>query len=81
MMELRSRSSNAARQGFSVARVVVKTDNRSRTVPLDVLNAFTNQIEFVAGENLADFCLLIESYLPQPDVCGAVGNKVTPIDI
>ena len=78
-MELRSRSRNAARQGFSVARVVVKTDNR--TVPLAVVNAFTNQIEFVAGENLADFFLLIESYLPQPDVCGAVGNKVTPIDI
>ena len=50
IVELRSRSSNAARQGFSVARVVVKTDNR--TVPLGVLNAFTNQIEFVARENL-----------------------------
>ena len=76
MMKLRSRSSNAARRGFSVARVVVKTDNR--TVPLGVLNAFTNQIEFVTGENLADFCLLIESCLPQPDVCGTVGNKATP---
>ena len=76
MIEPRSSRSNAARQGFSVARVVVKLDNR--TVPLRVLNASTIQIELVAGENLADFCPLIESCLSQPHVCGAVGNKTTP---
>ena len=32
----------------------------------------------VAGENLANFCPLIESCLSQPHVCGAVGNKTTP---
>ena len=76
LIEPRSSSSNAARQGFSVARVVVKPDNR--TVPLRVLNASTSQIELVAGENLADFCPLIESCLRQPHVCGAVGNTATP---
>ena len=76
MIEPRSSRSNAARQGFSVARVVVKPDNR--TVPLRVLNASTTQLELVAGENLADFCPLIESCLSQLHVCGAVGNKTTP---
>ena len=76
LIEPRYSSSNTARQGFSVARVVVKPENR--TVPLRVLNASTSQIELVAGENLADFCPLIESCLPQPHVCGAVGNKATP---
>jgi hypothetical protein len=76
MIEPRSSSSNAVRQGFSVERVVVKPDNR--TVHLRVLNASTSQIELVAGENLADFCPLIESCLSQPHVCGAVGNKATP---
>ena len=47
-------------------------------MPLRVLNASTTQIELVAGENLADFCPLIESCLSQPHVCGAVGNKTTP---
>ena len=76
MIEPRSSRSNAASQGFSVARVVVKPDNR--TVPLRVLNACTTQIELVASENSADFCSLIESCLSQPHVCGAVGNKTTP---
>ncbi len=75
MIEPRFSSSNAARQGFSVARVVVKPDNR--IVPLRVLNASTSPIELVAGENLADFCPLVESFLSQPHICGAVGNKVT----
>jgi hypothetical protein len=75
MIEPRSSSSsNAVRQRFSVTRVVVKPDNR--TVPLRFFNASTSQIELVAGENLADFCPLIESCLSQPHVCGAVGNKV-----
>ena len=39
MIEPRSSRSSAARQGFTVARVVVKPDNR--TVPLRVLNAST----------------------------------------
>ena len=73
MIEPRSSRSNAARQGFSVARVVVKPDNR--TVPLRVPNASTTQIELVAGENLADFCPLIESCLSQPHVCGRLGTK------
>ena len=77
MTELRSSPNNAARQGFSVARVVVKPDNR--TVPLRVFNASTTQIELVSGENLANSCPLIESCLSsQPHVCGAVGNKTTP---
>ena len=71
-----SRSSAARRQGFRVARVVVKPDNRN--VPLRVLNASTTQIELVAGENLAVFCPLIESCLSQPHVCGAAGNKTSP---
>ena len=75
LIEPRSSSSNAARQGFSIARVVVKPDNR--TVPLCILTASTSQIELVAGENLADFCPLIESCLPQPHICGAVGNTAT----
>ena len=49
MIEPHSSRSNAARQGFSVARVVVKSDNR--TVPLRVLNESATQIELVAGEN------------------------------
>ena len=74
MTELRSSRSNAARQGFSVARVVVKPDNR--TVPLRVLNASTTQIELVSGENLADSCPLIESCLSsQPHVCGALRGR------
>ena len=76
IIEPRSSSSNSARQGFSVPRVVVKPYNR--TVPLR-LNASTTQIELVSGENLADSCPLIESCLSsQPHVCGAVGNKTTP---
>ena len=47
-------------------------------MPLRVLNASTTQIELAAGENLADFCPLIESCLFEPHVCGAVGNKTTP---
>jgi hypothetical protein len=76
MIEPRSSSSNAVRQGFSIARVVVKPDNR--IVPLRVLNASNSPIELTAGENLADFCPLIESCLSQPNICGAVGNKITP---
>jgi hypothetical protein len=76
MIEPRFSSSNAARQGFSVARVVVKPDNK--IVPLHVLKcvASTSPIELVASENLADFCPLVESCLSQPHICGAVGNKV-----
>ena len=76
MIEPRSSCSSGARQGFSVARVVVKPDYRN--VPLRVLNASTTQIKLVAGKNLADFCPLIELYLSQPHVCGAVGDKTTP---
>ena len=76
MIEPRSSCSSGARQGFSVARVVVKPDYRN--VPLRVLNASTTQIKLVAGKNLADFCPLIELCLPQPRVCGAVGNKTSP---
>ena len=50
MIEPRSSRSSAARQGFSMARVVVRPDNR--TALLRVLNASTTQIELVAGENL-----------------------------
>lgn len=39
-------SSNAARQGFSVARAVVKADNRTASLP--VLNVSTSQIELVS---------------------------------
>ena len=67
MIEPRSSRSNAARQGFSVARVVVKPDNR--TEPLRVLNASTTQIELVAGQNLADFCSLIELIVPVSNPC------------
>lgn len=79
LLEPRSSSSNAARQGFSVARVVVKQDN-NRVVPLRVLNMSNTPIELAAGENLAEFCPLIESCLPQPTVCGAVGNQFPNID-
>ena len=48
MIQPRSSSSNAARQKFSIARIVVRPDNR--TVLLRVLNASTGQIELVAGE-------------------------------
>ncbi len=60
---------------MSVARVVVKPDNR--IVSVRVLNACTSPIKLVAGENLADFCPLVESCLSQPHICRAVGNKVT----
>ena len=79
MIEPRSSCSSGARQGFSVARVVVKPDYRN--VPLRVLNASTTQIKLVAGKNLADFCPLIELCLSQPHVCGAVGNKTSPLVI
>ena len=42
MLEPRSSNSNAARQGFDIARVVVKPDNR--IVPLPVLNTSNNPI-------------------------------------
>ena len=77
MIEPRSSSSNAVRQGFSIARAVVKPDNR--IVPLRVLNASNSPIELTAGENLADFCPLIESCLSQPNICGAVGNKIPQV--
>ena len=76
MIETRSSCSSGARQGFSVARVVVKPDYRN--VPLRVLNACTTQIKLVTGKNLADFCPLIELCLSQRHVCGVVGNKTTP---
>ena len=78
MIEPRSSCSSAARQGFSVARVV-KPDYRN--VPLRVLNASTTQIKLVAGKNLADFCPFIELCLSQPHGCGAVGNKTSPLVI
>ena len=56
MLEPRSSSSNAARQGFNIARVVVKPDNR--IVPLCVLNASNSPIELAAGEHLADLYLV-----------------------
>ena len=76
MLEPCSSSSNAARQGFNIARVVVKPDNR--IVPLCVLNASNSPIELAAGEHLADFCPLIASCLSQPNICGAVGNSRIP---
>ena len=63
MLEPRSSSSNAATQGFNIARVVVKPDNR--IVHLHVLNASNSPIELAAGEHLANFCPLIESCLSQ----------------
>ena len=76
MIEPRSGTISDARQGFSLARVVVKPDQH-RVVPLRVINMSQNPIELVAGENLADFCPLVEScsttsHLPDVDVCGAV---------
>ena len=76
MIEPRSGTISDARQGFSLARVVVKPDQH-RVVPLRVINMSQNPIELVADENLADFCPLVEScsttsHLPDVDVCGAV---------
>ena len=74
MIEPRSGTTIDARQGFSLARVVVKPDQH-REVPLRVINMSQNPIELIAGENIADFCPLVESYsttshLPDADVCG-----------
>lgn len=74
MIEPRSNSSNVVRQGFSVARVVVKQDNK-RVVPLRVINTSNSPIELAAGEKLAEFCPLVESCLSQPSVCGAVEKE------
>ena len=54
MIEPRSGTISDARQGFSLARVVVKPDQH-RVVPLRVINMSQNPTELVAGENLADF--------------------------
>ena len=76
MIEPRSGTISDARQGFSLdSRVAVKPDQH-RVVPLRVINMSQNPIELVASENLADFCLLVEScsttsHLPDVDVCGA----------
>ena len=60
MIEPRSGTISDAREGFSLARVVVKPDQHG-VVPLRVINMTQNPIELVAGENLADFCPLVES--------------------
>ena len=60
MIEPRSGIDNDARQGISLARIVVRPDQH-RVVPLRVINMSHSQIELAAGENI-------------PDVCGAVGR-------
>ena len=81
MIEPRSGTTIDARQGFSLARVVVKPDQH-RVVPLRVINMSQNPIELVAGENIADFCPLVEScsttsHLPDADVCGAMQSDLS----
>jgi hypothetical protein len=76
MIEPRSGITTDARQGFSLARIVVKPDQH-RVVPLRVINMSQTPIELIAGENIADFCHLVESCskvpaAQKPDVCGAV---------
>lgn len=70
-----------ARQGFSLARVVVEPDQH-RVVPLRVINISHNPIELAAGENIADFCPLVESCSKtptqnKPDICGAVQSDLS----
>ena len=81
LIESRSGIITDARQGFSLARVVVEPD-QYRVVPLRVINMSNNPIEWAAGENIADFCPLVESCskisCPQkPDVCGAVQSDLS----
>ena len=79
MIEPRSGIDNDARQGISLARIVVKPDQH-RVVPLRVINMSHSQIELAAGENIAEFCPLVESCSnvinTKPDVCGAVGREL-----
>lgn len=70
-----------ARQGFSLARAVVEPD-QYRVVPLRVVNVSNNPIELAAGENIADFCPLVESCSKtsrpeKPDVCGAMQSDLS----
>ena len=60
LIEPRSGIITDARQGFSLARVVVEPDQH-RVVPLRIINMSNNPIELNAGENIADFCPLVES--------------------
>ena len=79
MIEPSSGIDNDARQGISLARIVVKPDQH-RVVPLRVINMSHSQIELAAGENIAEFCPLVESCSnvinTKPDVCGAVGREL-----
>ena len=81
LIEPRSGIITDARQGFSLARVVVEPDQH-RVVPLRVINMSNNPIELAASKNIADFCPLVESCskisCPQkPDVCGAVQSDLS----
>ena len=81
MIEPRSGITTDARQGFSLARIVVKPDQQ-RVVPLRVINMSQTPIELIAGENIADFCPLVESCskvpaAQKPDVCGAVQSDLS----
>ena len=53
LIEPRSGIITDARQGFSLARVVVEQDQH-RVEPLRVINMSNNPIELAAGENIAD---------------------------
>ena len=70
---------NDTRQGFSLAHVVVKPDHH-RIVPLRVLNMSNSPTELAAGENIAEFCPLVESWRNTPtacipNICGASRNE------
>ena len=81
MIEPRSGITTDARQGFSLAHIMVKPDQH-RVVPLRIINMSQTPIELIAGENIADFCPLVESCskvpaAQKPDVCRAVQSDVS----
>jgi hypothetical protein len=81
MIEPRSGITTDARQGFSLARIVVKPDQQ-RVVPLRVINMSQTPFQLIAGENIADFCPLVKSCSKvqasqKLDVCGAVQSDLS----
>ena len=78
MIEPCSGITTDTRQGFSLARIVVKPDQH-RVVPLRVINMSQTPIELITGENIADFCPLVESVpvAQKPDVCGAMQSDLS----
>ena len=60
---------------------MVKPDQQ-RVVPLRVINMSQTPFQLIAGENIADFCPLVESCskvpaAQKPDVCGAVQSDLS----